>query len=83
MRQSTTAFMEKMLEGNSSPTVNQAQTAAEKVGQKMEQAVKDMTQKYEKMDQTDPEPEKVEPEEPEEPEEAHDDNVDDDMEGDN
>lgn len=62
MRQSTDKFMEKLLEENTGTSSNVAASAAEKIGQKMEKAVKELTQKYE-----DKEPEAgSEPEEPDE-----------------
>ena len=61
MRQSTTAFMDKLLEENVFKLSGNAASMAEKVGQQMEKAVKEMTQKYE--DQA--EKSRNEPEEPE------------------
>jgi hypothetical protein len=61
MRQSTTAFMDKLLEENQFTPSGSNASMAEKVGQQMEKAVKEMTQKYE--DQA--EKNRNEPEEPE------------------
>lgn len=61
MRQSTTAFMDKLLEENQFTPSGSNASMAEKVGQQMEKAVKEMTQKYE--DQA--EKSQNEPEEPE------------------
>lgn len=47
MRQSTEKFMEKLLEENTGTSSNATASAAEKIGQKMEKAVKELTQKYE------------------------------------
>lgn len=64
MRQSTDQFMDKLLEENVGKSSNVAASAAEKIGQKMEKAVKELTQKYE-----DKEPDTVS--EPDEPEQAN------------
>jgi hypothetical protein len=64
MRQSTTAFMDKLLEENQFTPSGSNASMAEKVGQQMEKAVKKMTQKYE--DQA--EKNRNEPEEPEDTE---------------
>ena len=61
MRQSTTAFMDKLLEENAFKPSGSTASMAEKVGQQMEKAAKEMTQKYE--DQA--EKSRKEPEEPE------------------
>jgi hypothetical protein len=61
MRQSTTAFMDKLLEENQFTPSGSNASMAEKVGQQMEKAAKEMTQKYE--DQA--EKSRKEPEEPE------------------
>lgn len=66
MRQSSDQFMEKLLEENVGKSSNTAASAAEKIGQKMEKAVKELTQKYE-----DKEPDAAsEPDEPDEPDQA-------------
>ena len=66
MRQSTEKFMEKLLEENTGKSSNVAASAAEKIGQKMEKATKELLQKYE-----DKEPEGAsETDEPDEPDQA-------------
>ena len=53
MKQSIDDFMSKMLEDNIIRTGPSAASMGEKVGQKMEKAVKELTQKYEDQEQPD------------------------------
>lgn len=51
MKQSIDAFMDKLLEQNTSKRGAAALSATEKVGAKMEKAVKELTEKYEDQEQ--------------------------------